>query len=151
MREFLSKCLLIRTGDYDERQLLARGRAWKAAFIALGVCITAEGLYVGVVDINVPGDVVFSAAVISLCAALSVFQGCCIFYDAYLELRRNVRSLILARVLCIAISLLFVWIYQSGLGLVTPLGIGAYNTVVLLALVAKLSVEKRKAGQEAVE
>lgn len=78
--------------SFDERQELARGKAYKAAFwvLILYICITS--LLNAVFEFNWSDN--FTWAMIGICLSASVFAVNCILNDAYLSLKEKPRNII---------------------------------------------------------
>ncbi len=70
--------------EYDERQQLARGSCYRAAFWTLAAYSLLNGLLTGVMEIHWADPLV--AAFIGFCLASTVFVALCIRRDAYFAL-----------------------------------------------------------------
>ena len=85
---------------FDERQELARGKAYKYGFQAMGVSVI---LY-GILDVTV-GEWcdTLTGNLICFCIGLTVFAVTCILNDAYMSLKENPRKVM---TLCFLVALL---------------------------------------------
>ncbi len=77
--------------DYDERQMLARFKAYRAALWVLVAYYFIEGI---VEEVGLKWASPLVAAVIGICFALGIFVVCCIFTDAYFSANESPKSLI---------------------------------------------------------
>ena len=80
-----------REGAYDERQLQARGKAYKVGFFFLI-------LYVTIVSVlndmcNIPLLMSFGGMWIGICIAIFIFATICIWEDAYMSLQENAKGI----------------------------------------------------------
>lgn len=80
-------------GAYDERQMLARGEAYKYAFFTL---------MIGMVIITLLGEIAgikifmsMAGVWLMVCISLAVFATICIMKDAYMSLYENVRGVVI--------------------------------------------------------
>jgi len=73
--------------EYDERQLLARGKAYKAAFFVLIVYLLVEGSFKLVTGIEWADSM--TRSFIGICLSVTVFAIICILNDAYLSLKEK--------------------------------------------------------------
>lgn len=92
---------------YDERQLLARGKAYKNAFFTLIIYFIVAGTLYDFLNIRMLMS--FGGLWIGICISVGVFAITCILKDAYMNLYENAKGimmLFLVGVLNIAISIL---------------------------------------------
>lgn len=85
--------LKCREHAYDERQLLARGKAYQAAFFTLVAFLLMASLLEDAFEL--PLFMSFCGMWIGVCLSLAVFAVICIWKDAYMSLYENVRGVIL--------------------------------------------------------
>lgn len=78
--------------NFDERQELARGKAYKAAFWVLVLYLCITNLLNAVFEFNWSDN--FTGAMIGICLSFSVFAVNCILNDAYLSLKEKPRNII---------------------------------------------------------
>lgn len=78
---------------YDERQQLARGKAFKAAFVTLFAYLCISGLFDFIFDIKWADY--FVEVFIGICISATVFASISILNDAYLPLRESKKSWII--------------------------------------------------------
>ena len=139
-----------RSGVYDERQLVLRGRAFTVAYATLLVWLAAWMALSAMELPAFPGPALVMTGVL---LSIAVFCGYCIFHDAYFKTADQPRS----------------WVIFMGLAALLNLGIGAgrlfkgdtlqarlfenYNLMVGLMLVAvvactlvKLAMDRRGEG-----
>ncbi len=76
--------------NYDERQQLARGVAYKRAFFVLMLYISVVSMLSEVADIII--FMSFGGMWLGVCIALIVFAVSCIFQDAYMSLYENAKG-----------------------------------------------------------
>lgn len=72
--------------DYDERQILARGRAFMWGFFTLMLCLMAYGFTDMLIE---PWCDTLTGCVICICVSLLVFASICIRQDAFAGIGRN--------------------------------------------------------------
>ena len=90
--------------DYDERQVLARGRAFKWGFFSLMICLMVYGFTDMLIE---PWCDTLTGCIICICVSLLVFASICIRQDAFAGIWRNrKRNLTVLLVLTLA-NLLF--------------------------------------------
>lgn len=75
------------TGKYDERQELARGKAYKYAFFVLMIYSCLNGLFNLISGINWSDTI--SGNFIGICLSVTVFACVCLFKDAYFSVREK--------------------------------------------------------------
>lgn len=86
----MRKC---KTGNYDERQMLARGKAYKYAFFTLMFYVLiAQTLYE---VCNVALFSSFGGMWLGVCAATGVFVVSCVWMDAYISLSENKKGVLM--------------------------------------------------------
>ncbi len=78
--------------QYDERQLQARGKAYKTAYFSLMACIVIEGIIDTFFEIKLFTG--FVALGISIFISIGVFVVLCILNDAYLGLYNKLKQTI---------------------------------------------------------
>ena len=79
--------------SYDERQLLARGQAYKSAFVTLMI-------YVGIIAflndaLGIELFMSWGGMMLGICISLMVFATICIVKDAYMSLYENTKGIIM--------------------------------------------------------
>lgn len=79
--------------SFDERQLLARGKAYKAAFFTQMIYMTAIALLNDIANVKV--FMSFGGMWIGVCISITVFAIVCIIKDAYMSLYENAKGVIL--------------------------------------------------------
>ena len=72
--------------DYDERQILARGRAFMWGFFTLMLCLMAYGFTDMLIE---PWCDTLTGCIICICVSLLVFASICIRQDAFAGIGRN--------------------------------------------------------------
>lgn len=82
-----------RQDSYDERQLLVRGQAYKAAFFTLIAFVTLASLMSELFEI--PLFMSFCGMWIGVCFSIVVFAIICIWKEAYMSLYQNAKGVIL--------------------------------------------------------
>lgn len=155
MRSALSRVFLIDPGaGYDERQELARLRAWRAACVTLAGCALIFMLFLAGNASNIKSYgtfTVFLAIWLSLGLALTVFEIYSIFADAYAQLKQDGRALVTWRLILVlawsSAGLLGVFGDNEYMGPIY-LPIVLYNVIVLIALAIKLGMERGKGKTE---
>lgn len=80
-----------REGAYDERQLQARGKAYKAGFFILIIYVTIAGILADLCGIRLLLS--FGGIWIGVCFAIFCFAAVCIWEDAYMSLQENVKGI----------------------------------------------------------
>lgn len=90
--------------DYDERQILARGRAFMWGFFSLMICLMVYGLTDMLIE---PWCDTLTGCIICICVSLLVFAVICIRQDAFAGIgQKRKRNLTVLLVLTLA-NLLF--------------------------------------------
>lgn len=90
--------------DYDERQILARGRAFMWGFFSLMICLMVYGLTDMLIE---PWCDTLTGCIICICVSLIVFAVICIRQDAFAGIGQNrKRNLTILLVITLA-NLLF--------------------------------------------
>lgn len=90
--------------DYDERQILARGRAFMWGFFSLMICLMVYGLTDMLME---PWCDTLTGCIICICVSLLVFASICIRQDAFAGIgQKRKRNLTVLLVLTLA-NLLF--------------------------------------------
>lgn len=79
--------------SFDERQLLARGQAYKYAFFTMIIYVSAVGLIRELFDVTI--FMSFAGMWIGVCLSITVFAVVCILKDAYMSLYENARGVIM--------------------------------------------------------
>ena len=72
--------------DYDERQILARGRAFMWGFFTLMLCLMAYGFTDMLIE---PWCDTLTGCIICICVSLLVFASICIRQDAFAGIGKN--------------------------------------------------------------
>lgn len=90
---------------YDERQLLARGKAYAISFWTLVGCCCVYGTYSNFTEKLVVDP--FCGLAISVCFAAAVQISYCIWHDAYLSLNEDKKKVVIAFIALGAINILF--------------------------------------------
>lgn len=96
---------LSKKGAYDERQLRARGEAYKYAFFTLILYVWIVGFLAEMMGVVVLMS--FTGMWIGICAAAVVFAVVCILKDAYMTLYENVRGVTVMLAVVSALNLVF--------------------------------------------
>ena len=145
-----------REKKYDERQSLARLKAYRAAFWTFVVLLAINAFVESTGDGYRWGDAIIEPFLF-ICAAITVFVVICIFEDAYFALNENRRLyLILFAVIAIANGALVILNAASGDGFITDgvLNFHVMNIVVLamfvilfIALAVKALIARREAKE----
>lgn len=78
-------------GAYDERQLQARGKAYKVGFFSLILYVTVASILGDMC--NIPLLMSFGGLWIGVCIAIFVFATVCIWEDAYMSLQENAKGI----------------------------------------------------------
>lgn len=78
---------------YDERQLLARGQAYRNAFFTLLAYVVVAGVLNDLANIHVLMS--FAGMWIGACISIGVFAISCILKDAYMNLYENTKGVIM--------------------------------------------------------
>lgn len=86
-------CRMMKETAFDERQLLARGQAYKYAFFTLMAYVAIAGLLNEAS--NVSFLMSFGGMWIGVCIAIGVFAITCILKDAYMNLYENAKGVIM--------------------------------------------------------
>ena len=119
--------------EYDERQIIARGKAFKAAYVSLFGYLCLTGVFDAATGI-VWADF-FTEAVIGLAISATVFAVNAIIRDAYVPLSRNVRGLIIVFLAFAAINISFIIIRLVGGGSLLTDGKFNVNSVTVIVSV----------------
>lgn len=123
--------------QYDERQLLARGRAAQ-----MGFCVTVLYMFcVGIVKPDVSQDLLMY---FGGCLGLAAFAITCIIRDAYFPVSSRPAVMILVLIAGAVVNLLFGITHLSSVEAVYRLNlyVGIMLVVILLVLVGKVIYEK---------
>lgn len=80
-------------GSYDERQMLARGQAYKTAFSTLMLYLIITSLISEIFEM--PLFISFMGIWIGICFSIMVFAIICIIKDAYMSLYENAKGIIM--------------------------------------------------------
>lgn len=146
--------LLIRRGrtDYDERQILARGTAYKFGFIAMILYFVASEF--GCIISKVSWASHETNLSIGICFSIVTFAIVCIFKDAYVGLNQKMTGILIPLVIIgignIALGLFTLkknnWnvIYNDQLYLPANLICGAAVLIVVVAALIKYFMENRE-------
>lgn len=136
--------------QYDERQELARGKAFKAAFFILLYYLTVTGILDLVWGIRF-GDS-FTSSFLGICLAAAVFACSCIRHDAYFSVNDKPRSMVTLFIIltvvngAIGVINLLRYGFMPGGVLTTDsmnLICGAMSLVILIAILLKLAQDRR--------
>lgn len=146
-----------RKDSYDERQLLARGKAYKAAFFTLLFYIMAVALLDNIFGISI--FMSFCGLWIGIALSVMVFVVICILKDAYMSLYENVRGIIIVfsivGILNIAVGILMILekhpLLENGTISVewTNLVVGILFFVILIVFCGKVLYNKKQLDEEA--
>ena len=90
--------------DYDERQILARGRAFMWGFFSLMICLMVYGLTDMLIE---PWCDTLTGCIICICVSLLVFASICIRQDAFAGIGRNRKRNLTVLLVLTAANLLF--------------------------------------------
>lgn len=90
--------------DYDERQILARGRAFMWGFFSLIICLMVYGLTDMLIE---PWCDTLTGCIICCCVSLIVFAVICIRQDAFAGIGRNRKRNLTVLLVLTAANLLF--------------------------------------------
>ncbi len=90
--------------DYDERQILARGRAFMWGFFSLIICLMVYGLTDMLIE---PWCDTLTGCIICCCVSLIVFAVICIGQDAFAGIGRNRKRNLTVLLVVTAANLLF--------------------------------------------
>lgn len=131
--------------DFDERQNLARGRAFKYAFVTLCGYNALFALVSAVWDTALPVPFLCFGGI---ALSLTVFAVSCIFTDAYLSLTEKPKTIVsivgLGCVLNLVIGIVNAGVVYRETGSIVNRGVGAVNLlcgVMLLVILAALGVK----------
>lgn len=91
-------------GAYDERQLQARGKAYKVGFFFLLIYVTVASVLGDVC--NIPLLMSFGGMWIGVCMAIFIFATICIWEDAYMSLQENAKGINIMFLLVGALNLI---------------------------------------------
>ncbi|MDD6069563.1 MAG: hypothetical protein PUC12_01945 [Clostridiales bacterium] len=78
---------------YDERQLLARGQAYKVGFFTLMIYVVLAAFLDEIWDIHILMSL--GGMWIGVCLSIAVFAVICILKDAYMSLQENARGIMI--------------------------------------------------------
>ncbi len=90
--------------DYDERQILARGRAFMWGFFSLMICLMVYGLTDMLIE---PWCDTLTGCIICICVALIVFAVICIRQDAFAGIGQKRKRNLTVLLVLTAANLLF--------------------------------------------
>lgn len=90
-------------GSYDERQLIARGQAYRAGFFTLLIYFTIASLLAETLELTV--FLSFGGIWLGNCIALLVFAITCIIKDAYMSLYENPKGIIILFLIAAVINI----------------------------------------------
>lgn len=90
--------------DYDERQILARGRAFMWGFFSLMICLMVYGLTDMLIE---PWCDTLTGCIICICVSLSVFAVICIRQDAFAGIGQKRKRNLTVLLVLTAANLLF--------------------------------------------
>lgn len=148
--------LKCREHAYDERQLLARGKAYRAAFLTLVAFLLMASLLAE--GFELPLFMSFCGMWIGVCLSVAVFAVICIWKDAYMSLYENVRGVILLLsaigILNIGTGMRAIWEKQPLLenGTIslkyTNLVVGALLCVILAVFCARVLYNKKESEED---
>lgn len=88
--------------EYDERQELARGKAYKYAYFTLLMYLLLSIIGMNLIEAHIPFTIV---AFVGICISVSVYAISCIKNDAYIGLQRNANKTAIAFILAGIINL----------------------------------------------
>ncbi len=140
---------------YDERQELARGKAFKAAYFVLLGYLLVYGLFSLATGIEWCDT--FTGVIIGACISAAVFAIVCIFNDAYISFRQNPKFITLLFGLLGLFNLLIGIFRGINEGFVkdgmlnnqiTNIVVGSMLLILLVIYLIKLALDKRKAGEQ---
>lgn len=132
--------------QYDKRQELARGKAFKAAFFILLYYLTVTGILDLVWGIRF-GDS-FTNSFLGICLAAAVFACSCIRHDAYFSVNNKPRSAVILTAINGTISVLNLLRYgflPGGVLTTDSMNLicGTMSLVILIAILLKLAQDRR--------
>lgn len=140
--------------DYDERQVAARGQAYRRAYftllISLLVYLCSEGLFGMWCDAA-------AGAGICVCLSAGVFAVSCIVNDAYRRLNERPRSIILVSGSLAAVNLAIAALHiahgemmENGIlsFRVNNLAVGVMGAVILAAYLVRLNAVRKEREEE---
>ncbi|MBP3326800.1 MAG: hypothetical protein J6L77_10330 [Coprococcus sp.] len=142
--------------QYDERQLQARGRAYKAAYFTLMICVFAEAF----ADMFLERKLFTSLGGLGLAifVSIGVFAVTCIIKDAYMGLYEKIRGTLITFFI---IALLNLWcvvlavvkkdkLIENGefSYVIINIGIVILYIVIMAALLIKLRLDKKAEAGE---
>lgn len=146
--------MLIRSGriNYDERQILARGKAYKFGFVAMILYFVASEL--GCIISKVEWASHETNLSIGICFSVVTFAIVCIIKDAYMGFNQKMSSILIPLIIIglgnIALGIITLkknhWniIYNDKLYLPANLVCGAAVFIVIIAALIKYSMENRE-------
>ncbi len=127
-------------GEYDERQKLAQGKAYKCAFYTLLSYLTAAGIFDFVTGIRWCD--LFTLAFIGLIRSTIVFLVICIKNNAYVSFRENPKRTIWVLLALGIMNLLIGIVFAGTPGRVITDGMLNYNIVNLLVGICLCHIRK---------
>lgn len=140
--------------EYDERQQLARGNAFKLAFITLALYL----LVVSILDsIGIRFGDMTTVSTAGICFSVTLYACSCILHDAYLSIRDKPATIIVILVIMTVINgVLSVMHIVSGKimqdGMLTFYSCNLFcaimSVIILAALLLKLSLNRRVTVEE---
>lgn len=146
-----------RKDSYDERQLLARGQAYKTAFFTLLFYNLAVSLLDDIFEISI--FMSFGGIWIGIALSITVFAVICILKDAYMSLYENTRGIItvfsIVGILNIAVGIRTILerrpLLENGAVSVewTNLVVGIMFLVILIVFCGKVIYNKKQFDEEA--
>jgi len=142
--------------EYDERQMLVRGKAFKAAFLTLVIYLSVDGLLSAFTEIRWANTFVVDYIGIGL--ALEVYAIICILKDAYFPLREKPgRYLTLFGILIVCSGFVSLAGYLDGEPFITD-GMLNYRSInpvifvaftgIFIALAVRRAADKKRSDEE---
>lgn len=142
--------------NFDERQQLARGTAYKRAFFVLVLYISVASLLSEWADIIL--FMSFGGMWIGVCIALTVFAITCIFQDAYMSLYENAKGVIMMLSIVGVLNLVIGSPYLIGKkplledGVISPdcvnLMLGVTFIIVVLAFIGRMVYNNKRLEED---
>ena len=140
---------------YDERQILARGSAYRAAFFVLLGYLALEGI-LDTLEIRFADG--WAGSFIGICLAAAVFACCCIANDAYLSIMEKPRETIILLAVLTVVNGVIGGIELARYGFLTD-GVITTRSMNLICAVMSLTIlfavllrlRREKAQEEAIE
>lgn len=150
------KCGVKLDERYDERQLQARGRAYKVAYFTLMICIFAEACADMFFELKLFTS--FAGLGLAIFVSIGVFAVICIINDAYMGLYEKVRGNLLAfftvallNLLCVVLAVVKKdKLIEDGkfTYVIVNIGIVILYIVIMAALIIKLRLDKKEEAGE---